>query len=357
MRILHIANHADNVGNGIINAMVDLACTQQRFGHEAFVASGSTGYEEFLSAQGVEHFLLRQERRPLQLARAAARFRSLVRDVKPQIVHAHMMTGAVLARVLRGNADFGLITTVHNSFQRSSIAMAVGDRVIAVSEAVAQEMIRRGVSRRRLRVVLNGPLGSPRVAATVPRALPALCRPAVITVAGLYERKGIGELIAAFDIVAAAVPAAHLYIVGEGPDGAKFRQQARAAAAGERIHFEGFKPFPEEYMHAADVFVLASRAEPFGLVLAEARAAGMAIVGTKTGGIPEALDGGDAGILVPPRDTVALAAAIGLLLDDPHQLRQWRQRATRNLDRLHVDRMCRETLAVYAELRADTVSG
>ena len=145
MRIIHLANHADNVGNGIINVMVDLACMQRSAGHEVIVASGSGGFAELLGAHGVEYRLLRQRRRPVTIIKAARQFRALIREVEPDIVHAHMMTGAVLARVLRWNDRYRLVTTVHNSFQRSAIVMAVGDRVIAVSDAVKQEMERRGV--------------------------------------------------------------------------------------------------------------------------------------------------------------------------------------------------------------------
>ena len=97
--------------------------------------------------------------------------------------------------------------------------------------------------------------------------------------------------------------------------------------------------------------MLASRREPFGLVLAEARAAGCAVVASDVDGIPEVLEHGRTGWLVPPADSEAIAQALTALLQDPTQLAYWKGRAQQNLDWLSVDRMHRETLALYAELQ------
>ena len=140
--------------------------------------------------------------------------------------------------------------------------------------------------------------------------------------------------------------------MGEGPDRARFEAQARASAAAPRIHFEGFQPSPRPYLRDAAVFVLASRAEPGGLVLPEARDCGCAIIATAVDGSPELLDGGRAGILVPAQDVPALAAAITRLLDDPAERERWRTAARTNLDWLSIERQHRETLAVYEEARA-----
>ena len=145
----------------------------------------------------------------------------------------------------------------------------------------------------------------------------------------------------------AIFPSCQLYIVGDGPDRPAFELQASCGHGAERIHFEGFRSGPMAYMRAADIFVLASRREPFGLVLAEARAAGAAIVAADVDGIPEVLDGGRAGRLVPPGDVPALAQALRQLLADEGELAAWRARAGGNLDWLGVERMCRETCAVY----------
>ncbi len=78
-----------------------------------------------------------------------------LRALKPNIVHANMMK--ILAAILRPLLGVKLVTTVHNEFQKSAIAMRVGQRVIGVSEAVTQSMIRRGVAPAKMRTVPTAP--------------------------------------------------------------------------------------------------------------------------------------------------------------------------------------------------------
>ncbi len=349
MRILHLLNHIQEIGNGIVNVAVDLACLQAEAGHTVTVASAGGEYDRLLAKYGVQHSQLDQRRHPLQLIRAARSYQALVRSIQPDIVHAHMMTGMVLARTLRGKPRYGLVSTVHNEFQRSAILMGLADRVIAVSQSVANSMARKGIPQAKLRVVRNGTLGSPRERLS---ELPpvVLQRPAIATLAGMYHRKGIADLIAAFEPLAGEFPDVHLYLIGNGPDRGEFEAQAQQTAVVDRIHFEGYQAEPQRYLHATDIFVLASRQEPFGLVLSEARDAGCAIVASNVDGIPEALDGGTAGMLVPAANPTALAEAIAPLLRDPDLMEMWQGRSRQNLDWLKVSRVHAETLEVYAEL-------
>ena len=334
------------VGNGIVNSTVDLAAlTTAR--HEVAVASVGGDFEPLLRDHGVTLFSLDQRRTPRGIARAAANFRRIVTTYDPDIVHAQMMTGAVLARALRLRSRYRIVTTVHNEFQRSAIAMGLGDLVTANSGAVAAAMARRGIPVSKLRVVSIGALDGPRRRRAGDVAPVALVHPAIVTVAGLFVRKGIDVLIAAFERT--THPSAQLYIVGNGPERAAFEAQARASNAAARIHFTGFEPRPERYMRAADIFVLASRKEPFGMVLSEAREAGCAIIASNIDGIPEALDHGEAGSLVPPGDVAALASALNTLLGDRHALEDARARAGANLERFTAQRYCDEMEAVYAQ--------
>jgi glycosyltransferase involved in cell wall biosynthesis len=350
MRVLHILNHIQEIGNGIVNVAVDLACLQAASGYEVAVASAGGEYEQLLARYGVRHFELNQARQPINLIKAARHYRAIALEFQPDIVHAHMMTGVVLAKVLKANSRYKLVSTVHNEFQRSAVLMGWADRVIAVSYAVAQSMINRGIPEKKLRVVANGTLGSPRTRPLQDYQPASLQRPAIATVAGMYQRKGIAELIDAFAQI--DVPNAHLYLVGNGPDKPTFEAQAQSTAVSDRIHFAGFQPEPQRYLLATDIFVLASHREPFGLVIPEAREAGCAIIASNVDGIPEALDNGQAGILVPPADSKALAAALKELISNSELLQKWKNRSQQNLDWLTVSRVNQETLAVYRELRA-----
>ncbi len=350
MKIIHILNDIREIGNGIINAAVDIACLQAKNGHDVAVVSGGGEYETLLSKYGVKHYHLNQKRTPLNIFKAGIIYRQIIADFQPDIVHAHMMTGILLASVLRIGNDYGLVSTVHNEFQRESILMGLADKVIAVSKVVAESMARRGVSDRKLRVICNGTLGSPRNPIEEEYQSLELQHPAIITVAGMYERKGIPVLIDAFKQVADLFPQAHLYLVGNGSEKEVFEAQAKQLSCSGRIHFEGYQPKPQRYLNSCDIFVLASLRDPCPLVLSEAREIGCAIIATEVDGIPEALDYGEAGLLVPAKDSQALASALTNLLNDSNALHEWKNRASQNLERLNVNRVYQEILAVYQEL-------
>ncbi|AOZ92677.1 glycosyltransferase family 4 protein [Paenibacillus crassostreae] len=348
MNILHIANHVKQSGNGIVNVMIDLACEQARLGHNVAVASEGGEYIELLRKNNVQHYKLDQTRKPAQMMQAFFVFRKIVKVFKPDIIHAHMMTGALYSRYLKGFQKYKIVTHVHNEFQKSADYMKVGDSVIAVSQAVAKSMANRGVEEQKLRVVLNGTIGSKRIEDTDGISLKGR---SIVTVAGLNERKGISDLIEAFDIVSVECPDSELYIVGDGPDRDVFKLKAAQSFNHQRIHFEGFQADPHKYMSSAEVFVLASHKDPFPLVLVEAREAGCAIIATDVDGIPEALNYGNSGMIVPPRSPDKLAEAIITMLCDEELRDKYKVSAQQGLDFYKVERVAKETIKIYEELR------
>jgi glycosyltransferase involved in cell wall biosynthesis len=142
----------------------------------------------------------------------------------------------------------------------------------------------------------------------------------------LVERKGLGDLIRAFVLLERG--RFELEIVGRGPDEALLRTLARDLGVDREVHFAGSLERAEvaERYRAADLFTLPSTAEAFGNVFAEALASGLPIVGSAIGGIPELVDHGSNGLLVPPNDPVTLARAISYLADDPHLRCEMRER-------------------------------
>jgi len=265
-----------------------------------------------------------------------------------------MMTSALVARVLQPMHNYKLVTTVHNEFQRSAVLQGVGQRVIGVSEAVTRSMIKRGIPSTVMRTVLNGTIGSPRVVSDG-HLPPTLCRPAILFVGGLHSRKGVDVLIKAFATISGDFATAKLYLVGSGPDHSAYTSLAESLAPG-RIEFVGHRDDVLSFMRAADVFVLPSRAEPAALVLSEAREAGCAIVASDVGGIPEMLERGAAGILVPPNRPDVLARRLRELLAEPRLLSSLRQRSQIGIHRMRIERVARETEVVYRELLEGSVS-
>lgn len=349
MRILHLLPHLDDIGNGIVNHVVDLACEQSGRGHAVHVASRGGAQENLLRLHGVTHHAVRSDgaRSRLRTLRLPTELRRLLSIVDVDVVNTHTVTTLLGVRLASPTRHVPLIATCHNEFSRTAPAVRLADRVIAVSRKTADRLSARGVPTEKIHLVVNGTIGGARSRRLREGSSPkALARPAITTVAGMYERKGIGDLISAFELVAGATPA-HLYLVGDGPDKSRFEHQARMSPCGERIHFEGFQSDPWSYLHSTDIFVLASRREPFGIALIEAREVGCAIVASDVDGIPEVLDGGRAGWLYPAGDIDALAGRLRRLMNDEEERLALAHRASNNLDWLTIARVADETEAVY----------
>lgn len=348
LRIVHLLNELAHLGNGIVNVAIDLAIEQARAGHEVTVAAPAGTFVELLEANGVAHFPL-EPRGGFRPITAAIALHAFLRDHDTQIVHAHMMAGAVIGRLACLGTGTRLVTTVHNSWQRHAVLMRLGHRVIAVSDSVREDMIARGIPQLRISTVHNATDGNRR-GDTISGELPVtLEHPNVLSVAGMFERKGIVDLIECAVLLRKKVAAVHVYLAGDGPDRAAFEALARERGVEEFVTFLGFRSDVPALLQQADVFVLASRAEPFGLVLSEARSAAVPIVATRVGGIPEALDGGIAGTLVPATDPHALALALErMLLDDEHR-ESMRLGAFSNAEKRQVARASRETVSVYRD--------
>jgi phosphatidylinositol alpha-1,6-mannosyltransferase len=151
-------------------------------------------------------------------------------------------------------------------------------------------------------------------------------RRVVLTVARLVERKGIDVVLGAIQILRETHPDLLYLVVGEGPD--RGRLEGLVARMGLEGHIRLLGAVPGETLpdlyRLADVFVMVARSEApevegFGVAFLEANACRKAVIGARDGGIPDAIEDGTTGLLVPPRDERALAAALGALLDDPER--------------------------------------
>ena len=347
IRVLHLANSLSNRGNGILNVAVDLAIEQARRGNIVSFASGGGGHETLLRAKGVQCLSAQQTGTALALLNSW-RLQGIIRRFKPHVIHAHMRSGLVLA--LPWARMFGIPMVMHlqNIHDQGYGMMRWPQRIIAVSTAVQAQLVNQGVPADRVRIVLNGTLGSERLP---PVTSPAnLQRPSIVSVAGLMHRKGIPELIEAFANLPADISKAHLYLVGGGSEQSSFQELADLSGAADRIHFEGFQADPRPYLQAADLFVLASRRESFGLAILEAREAGCAILGTNVDGIPELLDHGRCGVLVPSQDSTALASAISQILRDRSLQEKLRRESKVGLERFTISVMTDQVMEIYDEI-------
>lgn len=350
MRVLHLVQHVINCGNGVVNALIDLAYAQSKSGLDVAIASVGGNYEAFLAQNQIQHFYLNQSLTSLNLIKAPLRFNKILSDFQPDIVHIHITRGIIMACLFQIFHKYKNVSTVQCEFMKSSILMGFADRVIAVSDEVGNSMIHRGVAAAKVRIVLNGTIGSPRIRPANEYIPIELKHPNISTVCGMFFRKGVAELIEAFLQIAGDFPDLHLYLIGHGDDRSFFQSLAKNSPFYERIHFEGFQSEPQRYLLSTDIFVLASHKDPAPLVIPEARALGCAIVATNVDGIPELLDQGNAGILVPPKNSDALAKELKSLLTNPEQIQLWKTRAKSNLEQFNIHRVNQEVLEVYNEL-------
>jgi glycosyltransferase involved in cell wall biosynthesis len=348
VRIIHFLNHTRRA-NGHVEIAVDLACAQAAQGHEVAVLSGPGDFSQCLRDNGVTFVEIPKTDGKLGLLFMAMALARFARQFGADIVNAHMVTAAVVARIVQVQGRFRLVTTVHNSFDPQATLMRVGDRIIAVSDAVKEQMSAKGIPARKLRTVRNCTIGGKR-RAPLPSTARPLAHPSISTVCGLHPRKGVAELIEAFATVAAAFPNANLYIVGAGPQFAELKTKADATHCRDNIHLLGYQKDPREVLASSDIFVLASHADPCPLVISEARQMGCAIIATHVDGIPELLSFGKKGVLVPPRNPAALAEALSSFLGNEALRKRFATAAQSDLDECVVEKMSSETIAVYSEL-------
>ena len=184
--------------------------------------------------------------------------------------------------------------------------------VVANSRAAASQLDSEGVAPGRVRVIPNG--------VDLDRFRPVVReRPVttVISVANLRREKAHECLLAAAATLAPRHPQLRYVIVGGGPRAEELQALAHTLGVADRVRFLGHREDVTELLAAADVFVLPSRSEAFPNGALEAMAAGLPVVACRVGGLIDLVEHGRTGLLVPPDDPAALAAALASLVQSP----------------------------------------
>jgi glycosyltransferase involved in cell wall biosynthesis len=210
---------------------------------------------------------------------------------------------------------------VFSIWQEIFLSRTTDALVLVCQSDLARAKRHRLAPRDRLVTIPNGldlgPGGDPPPASDIERKIGAGSGgPVVGTVARLHRQKGIGHLLRAAPKILAAIPGTRIVVVGEGPLGGMLRRRAAALGLEGRFIFLGESEDARRLISLFDVFVLPSLWEGLPFVLVEAAALGRPIVATAVDGVPEIIDIGKTGILVPPGDAEALANAVISLLSD-----------------------------------------
>ncbi len=164
--------------------------------------------------------------------------------------------------------------------------------------------------------------------------------------------KRVLDVVEVFHRVRRELPV-RLLLVGDGPDRAKVERHCRECDTCDDITFVGNVPMVEQVLAGADIFLLPSETESFGLSALEAMSCEVPVIATEVGGVPEVVDHGETGFLFPVGDVDAMAAAtVELLRDEPRRLEMGRLGRQRAIERFSEDRVVEMYRAVYAEVLA-----
>jgi glycosyltransferase involved in cell wall biosynthesis len=175
-------------------------------------------------------------------------------------------------------------------------------------------------------------------------------RPRVVFVGRIVWPKGPETLIRAFAQL--QTPGVRLLLVGDGPQRARCERLARQLGVAERIHVTGFIAHDRvpAVLTSADLLVLPSVYEELGTVLVEALHAGLPVIASRVGGIPEVVGDNETGLLVPPGDPGALARAIDTVLGEPELARRLAANGRRLAPRYDLDRVAGQVADLYAQV-------
>lgn len=274
---------------------------------------------------------------PRAAGRTLSALRAAVAEFRPTHLHVQCFSGnGAYATALNAITGIPLIVTLqgetvmddHDIYDRSAtlrLALRWGLRraahVTGCSQFTLDDAHRRfGLSRTNASVIFNGvdldevephPVGQP-----FDRYVLALGR--------VVHKKGFDLLIDAFSTLARDIPDVGLVIGGTGAQLPELRSQAARLGLSDRVYFPGRLDRGQvaALMAGAEVFVMPSRVEPFGIVILEAWRAGVPVIATIKGGPPEFVTHGVSGLLADPTDRPALAQALRLLLTQPERRRE-----------------------------------
>lgn len=330
------------------------------------------GTNNFLRAAGAaglpvdvlrERFLFDWSILPQLADRLAAR--------KPQIVETHDFKSHFLIWLLKRFRTIPGVRWVafHHGYTRMSakvrmyqqldrLSLRAADRVVTVCTPFALQLAHRGVDPGRVRILANAIEDRVRTSDGDMRHLRQRLgvQPTdriIVSVGRLSAEKGHATLISAYRKIMEKSGSRRLRLVLVGDGGEAQNLRAAAADLGERIVFTGHVDDPWPYYCLADVFALPSYSEGSPLALFEAMSAGLPIVASAVGGIPETLSNGESALLVAAGSADELAAALERVLSDADLAARLGQGANATARKFSPERYTRERISIYESVLAE----
>ena len=359
MNILLLTSHFDT--GGITSYVTTLSAGLRRAGHRVIVVSAGGDAVGILEKAGVRHLRVdirvKSEAHPkiyLSLPRLAA----LIRAQGIDIIHAQTRVTQVMAFWLGRMTGVPFVTTCHGFFKPRlfrKVFPCWGQGVIAISRPVREHLIKDfNMDTGRVHLVSNGVDMS--CYTFTDDALRRQKRaqwsvdgsPVVGMIARLSDVKGIDVLIRAMPAVVASFPSVRLMIVGQGPQENDLRTLVHQLGLEKNVSFRSIVQSTADILPVFDVFVMPSLQEGLGLSVMEAMAAGIPVVASNVGGLPDLIKDGQTGFLTPVGDSTALGKRINGMLGDPARALNMARAARALIEKeFSSQRMVEGTIKVY----------
>lgn len=384
IRILRLFSRL-NIGGPSIHVVL-LASGLRDRGYETLLAVGHEAPEEgnllaWAREQGVECTRIDGLGREVHLLSDLRSWWSLcrlVRRFRPAVVHTHTAKAGVLGRLaaramgvpvvvhtFHGHVLHGYFGALKSAvFRLAECVLApLTSTLVTVSESVRDDLVSMGIARAHHIKVIPLGLELGRLTGRLPRgALRAagvpLASPLIGCVGRLVPIKDLGGFLEAAARVRTEIPEAHFALVGDGPQREELEKRARELGIAEVVHFYGWRQDMEEVYGDLDVVVNCSLNEGTPVALIEALAAGRPIVATRVGGTPDVLGENRHGLLVPARDSRALALAVVEVLRRPEAARARALAGQRDVvSRFAKERLLNDVDALYRELLPTAAGG
>lgn len=306
------------------------------------------------------------------LPQAGRQLLRTVRREKADLLHAHGYKAVALAGLVSPWLKLPVVVSQHgfvsgsvklrlyNRLDRLVCALGGADRVLCVSEEIMDSYRQAGVPEERLVRLANAvpaparpPVFPPEATEPLPPGLPDwIWGERVLACVGrLSPEKGQAELLKALPAILAAHPRALLLLVGDGPDRAALAALAERLGVAGRTVFAGFRSDAGACIRWAEALVLPSLTEGLPMVVLEAMAMARPVAASAVGDLPRLITPGVHGLLSSPGDSVALAANVIELLDDPDRARHMGRQGWRKVREDHdLDGQARTVADLYREL-------
>jgi glycosyltransferase involved in cell wall biosynthesis len=342
VRVLHILGSADLESTALVRLAYALARRgdTKTYEIEALFLQESGPWAEKLAAAGVRVSTAGWSSHVSDVA-GALRFWRTLRERKPDLIHQHV-GGRAVGYLAKSATEAPILLHVHGTgpecpSRPRTLDAGFATLAVAVSQASAPWI--RGA---KVEVVYPGVEEAAVEARPEPFLIGAAMR--------LVPVKGASHLIDAVPRLRTEFPRVRLQVAGSGPLESALKEQVRRLQLEDVVEFLGWREDLRETMARWSVFVLPSLAEGFGLAALEAMSLSIPVVASDVGGISELVENRKSGLLVPPQDASALAAAIARLLSDPGE-RQRVAAAARELSRsFPLKREIEQIEGIYARL-------